>query len=250
MFDCFVMPPGVCASGGISAYFTPSSGRTMIPDLTPVFSRYERLRTDADALFTAIRNTHADRVRCAEGCSDCCHALFDLSLVEALYVNRAFMAAFTHGPERSAILSRAADTDRKLTRIKREMFRAEKDGKSPETIMAEVAGIKLACPLLDADQRCVLYEARPITCRIYGVPTAIAGEGHVCGFSAFEKGQPYPTVQLDKIQAQLDELSRDLAETVGSRFKELHEIYVPLSMALITSYDETYLGIGPAKPDA
>ena len=37
------------------------------------------------------------------------------------------------------------------------------------------------------------------------------------------------------------------ADTVESRFKELHEVYVPLSMALLTRYDEAYLGIGPAK---
>ena len=45
---------------------------------------------------------------------------------------------------------------------------------------------------------------------------------------------------------RLDSLSRDIQQTVGSRFTELHEVYVPLSMALLTSYDETYLGIGPA----
>ena len=80
----------------------------------------------------------------------------------------------------------------------------------------------------------------------YGVPTSIAGEGHVCGFAAFEKGQKYPTVHLDRIQGQLANLSRAIAEAVESRFKELHDVYVPLSMALLTSYDETYLGIGPA----
>ena len=89
----------------------------------------------------------------------------------------------------------------------------------------------------------------PITCRLYGVPTAIAGQGHVCGFAAFEKGKSYPTVYLDKIQSRLEDLSREIGRTVNSRFRELHEVYVPLSMALITNYDEAYLGIGPAKPE-
>ena len=221
----------------------------MIPDLSPIFSRYETLRAEADALFARVREAHPGCVTCKEGCSDCCHALFDLSLVEAMYLNRAFEAAFAHGPERSDILTRASESDRRLTRLKRELFRAEKDGESPEAIMAQAAQARLRCPLLDREDRCLLYEARPITCRLYGVPTAIAGRGHVCGFSAFEKGRAYPTVHLDKIQARLEELSREVAETVESRFTELHEVYVPLSMALLTRYDEAYLGIGPAKPE-
>lgn len=222
----------------------------MIPDLNHVFSRYESLRAEADALFSKVREAYPDCVTCREGCSDCCHALFDLSLVEAMYLNRAFNAAFDHGPERSAVLERASDIDRSATRLKRELFRAEKDGESAQAIMARAARIKLRCPLLDENDRCLLYEARPVTCRIYGVPTAIGGQGHVCGFSAFEKGKAYPSVHLDMMQARLEELSRDLARTVGSRFDELHEVYVPLSMALLTRYDEAYLGIGPAKPEA
>ena len=216
----------------------------MIPDLQPIFAEYEKLRASCDAVFERIRHDHAQCVTCKEGCSDCCHALFDLSLVEAMYINRAFQQAFDYGPQRSAILTRAAETDRQLTRLKRELFREEKSGKSPEAIMEEAARIKCRCPLLGDDDRCLLYQARPITCRLYGVPTAIAGQGHVCGFAAFEKGKSYPTVYLDKIQSRLEDLSREIG-----RFRELHEVYVPLSMALITNYDEAYLGIGPAKPE-
>lgn len=221
----------------------------MIPDLQPIFAEYEKLRASCDAMFERIRHDHAQCVTCKEGCSDCCHALFDLSLVEAMYINRAFQQAFDYGPQRSAILTRAAETDRHLTRLKRELFREEKSGKSPEAIMEEAARIKCRCPLLGDDDRCLLYQARPITCRLYGVPTAIAGQGHVCGFAAFEKGKQYPTVYLDKIQSRLEDLSREIGRTVNSRFRELHEVYVPLSMALITNYDEAYLGIGPAKPE-
>ncbi|GHU96911.1 hypothetical protein AGMMS49974_12090 [Deltaproteobacteria bacterium] len=104
--------------------------------------------------------------------------------------------------------------------------------------------------MLDDDNCCCLYERRPVTCRIYGVPASIAGQGHVCGFSGFEKGKAYPTVHLDKIQARLDHLSRDIAVAVKSRYTELHEVYVSLSTALLAVYDEAYLGVCPtAKTD-
>ena len=41
-------------------------------------------------------------------------------------------------------------------------------------------------------------------------------------------------------------MSRDIALAVGSRFRELHTVYVPLSMALLTKYDDAYLGVGEA----
>lgn len=222
----------------------------MIPDLSPIFQSYERLRAGADALFEKIRADHPSCVTCKEGCSDCCYALFDLPLVEAMYINNAFLKKFAYGPERSAILTRASETDRILTRFKRDLFRSEKAGERPEDIMAEAARHKMRCPLLDDDNRCLLYEARPITCRVYGVPTAIGGKGHVCGFASFEKGQSYPTVFMDKMYQHLNALSLEIQKTVESRFHELHEVYVPLSMALLTKYDENYLGIGPAKPES
>ena len=218
----------------------------MLPDFTPIFARYEALRNKADALFARVREAHPECVSCKEGCSDCCHALFDLSLVEAMYLHRAFEASIGYGPVRSAVIARAVEADRQAARIKRELFRAEKDGENPATIMERAAQIKLRCPLLDDDDRCLLYAARPVTCRVYGVPTAIGGQGHVCGFSRFEKGRAYPTIHMDRIQDMLNDLSRAIGEAAHSRFDELHATYVPLSMALLTRYDAAYLGIGPA----
>ncbi len=222
----------------------------MIPDLSPILERYEALRAESDALFQLLADKFPDEVRCKRACSDCCNALFDLSLVEALYLKRAFDRAFGHGRLRSDILTRASTLDRELTRLKREMFRAEKAGENPAAIMARAATFRLPCPLLGEDGLCLLYEARPITCRLYGIPTAIAGQSHVCGFSGFDKGSAYPTVRLEKIQNRLDQLSKEITQTVNSRFRELHEVYVPLSMALLTDYNEEYLGIGEAKKES
>ena len=220
----------------------------MIPDLSPVFARYEALRDEADALFARVDAACPGCVVCRRGCSDCCHALFDLSFVEAMYINRAFAAALDYGPERSRILSGASEADRRLARLKRDLYRAEKAGEPAEAIMERAAKMRMPCPLLDAEAGlCILYDSRPITCRLYGVPTAIGGRGHVCGFSGFKGGGAYPTVHLDKIQARLETLSREAAEALGSRFSEIAQVYVPLSMALLTSYDANYLGIRQAR---
>ncbi len=221
----------------------------MIPDISDIFARYETLVAEVDNIFGHIRNAHPDCVICEVGCSDCCHALFDLSLVEAMYINHAFTKQVPYGKERSDILTHAADLDRKAVRMKREFYRASKDGQSAEDIMTEAAKMRMPCPLLDAESKCLLYDSRPITCRLYGVPLNINNTGHVCGKTKFSKGTNYPTVHMSAIQDRLDGLSKDIATAVKSRFKELHQVYVPMSMALLTNYNEQYLGIGAAKKE-
>lgn len=216
--------------------------------LAPIFAAYEKLRADADALFAHIAAEYPDAVACHCGCSDCCHAVFDLSLVEAMYINEIFQQTFPHGPERSRLLEQASALDRKLTKAKRGLYEAQKRGEPAEAIMRKAAELRMPCPLLTSDKLCVLYTARPITCRLYGVPLAIGGKSHVCGLSRFDQGKNYPTVQLGKIQAALEKMSAEIASSLDSRF-DLQEVYVPLSMALLTKYDDAWLGIGQNKGD-
>ena len=218
-------------------------------DFSPFFAQYEALAAETDAVFAKVGAAHPDCVACKPGCSDCCHALFDLSFIEALYLNTQFLQAHPYGPARSAVLSSAADADRQLTRLKKGYFRTLRDGGDMDAIMEEAARARVRCPLLLRNNSCGLYEKRPITCRLYGIPAAIGGKSHVCGKSGFAKGQGYPTVRLEKIQERLDGISLELQKALGSRYSELYTVYVPLSMALLTNYDETYLGVGPAPKE-
>lgn len=215
-----------------------------LPDLTPFFERYAQQAREADALFERVRAEYPDLVICREGCSSCCHALFDLSLVEALYLNAEFQKRVPMGNERAAILDAADTADRQAARIKRKVFKESQAGRESNEILTEVAAIRLRCPLLGKDDRCIMYEARPITCRLYGVPTAIGGRAHTCGKTGFTQGGRYPTVALDKVQHRLSDLSRELAESIGTAYTELASMYVPVSSALLTEYDAAYLGIG------
>lgn len=215
-----------------------------MPDLSPFFSRYEQYAREADALFEAVRARYPELVVCRERCSSCCHALFDLSLVEALYLNARFLERFHDRPDRAAVLDRADTTDRQTVRLKRKIFKASQAGKDSNELLADVAAQRMRCPLLGDDDLCLLYDVRPITCRLYGVPTAIGGKAHTCGLTGFKQGESYPTVALDKMQHRLSALSAELARAINSSYKELELVYVPVSSALITRYDADYLGLG------
>lgn len=221
----------------------------MTQDFSEIFARYEALVAEVDTVFQRVQEAHPECVTCEKGCSDCCNALFDLTLVEAMYLNHQFTTRYGFGPERSALVDRAGDVDRQLVKLKRKAHREVQEGRDAQEILEEMARQRVRCPLLGESDTCEMYQYRPITCRLYGIPTAIGGKAHTCGKSAFEAGKPYPTVNIDRIHERLAEMSLEIRDAVDSRFKELHTVLVPVSMALLTKYDNDYLGIGTPKKE-
>lgn len=211
-------------------------------DFTPFFKQYEALAIMADGVFDRVKTEHADCVTCRVECADCCHALFDLTLIEALYINHHFNRAFTEN-EKENLLEIANQSDRKTYKIKRRANRDLQNGKAEKEVLDAVAEARVRCPLLSDSNTCRLYGHRPITCRLYGIPTAINGTGHSCGKSGFVKGVAYATVNMDAIHRKLFEISADLIKSIKSRHLKMATMLVPLSMALLTAYDDAYLGI-------
>ena len=218
-------------------------------DFTPYFKKYEALVSKSDEAFERVRKAYAECVKCEEKCADCCYALFDLTLVEALYINYKFNEQLK-GSERVELLEKANRADRRVHKLKHQAHRDLQAGKNEDEILAGLAQERVRCPLLNEAELCDLYDNRPLTCRFYGIPTAIGGAGHTCGNSGFEKGEQYPTVNLDAVNAQLQQISGELIRDLKSRYVKLADMLVPLSMALLTTFDETFLGVGEGKePD-
>lgn len=211
-------------------------------DLKPYFARYEQLSMAADGVFERVRREHPDSVRCHQECADCCHALFDLTLIEALYLNHRFHDQFSPD-EREALLEKANLADRQIHKLKRQAFRELSAGRSEEELLEALGAEKVRCPLLNAQNLCDLYDHRPITCRLYGVPTAIGGKGRTCALSGFEAGKTYTTVHLDRIVGQLQAISAELVRDLGAANIRLADILMPLSMALLTDFDEEFWGL-------
>ncbi len=212
-------------------------------DFTKYFKKYENLVKTAEGVFSGVKSEYEDCVKCKIGCSDCCYALFDLTLIEALYLNHRYLEKYADGGNKG-IIEKANKADRQTYKIKRKAYKDLKSGKSEEEIFSNIAEERVRCPLLDSDDQCDLYDFRPLTCRFYGIPTSIGGQGHTCGKSGFEKGKKYPTVNLDVIQNKLYQLSAEIVKDIQSRHVKMHELLVPVSMAILTEYDDKYLGIG------
>jgi len=211
-------------------------------DFKPFFDEYEALLKLADQTFEKVRQEYPDLVKCKAECADCCHALFDLPVIEALYINYHFNQMF-QGRDKEAYLESVNKIDRQIHKVKRKANKELEEGKPEDEILNELAQVKVRCPLLNDENMCDLYDFRPITCRLYGIPTSIGGKGHTCGLSGFKAGEKYQTVNIDILQKKLFHLSDRFARAIHSRYTRLGEILVPLSMALLTEYNETYLGV-------
>jgi Fe-S-cluster containining protein len=212
-------------------------------DFSNTFEKYETLVAQADKIFAAVQEAHPDCVRCEIHCCDCCYAVFDLTLIESVYINHHFNKSLTRR-ERRPLLRRAERADRKFYQIKRKLQKMySKEGKPTEDVLLQLARERVQCPLLNDEKLCDLYARRPITCRVYGIPTSIGGGPHICGESGFREGTAYPTVNLDNMNDRLIDLSKDLLKEIGSNSLKMHMSLVPVSAALMDTYDGEYFGI-------
>lgn len=211
-------------------------------NLKPYFEKYESLVEKSEEAFNRVKAAHTECVKCEEGCADCCFALFDLTLIEALYLHHKFNEKY-EGSVKVELVEKANRADRRIYKIKREAFKGLQAGRNEGELLAEMALERVRCPLLNEKDLCDLYEYRPLTCRFYGIPTAIGGAGHTCGKSGFKEGEKYPTVNLDAVHGQLQQISAELLRDIKSKNIKLVDLLVPLSSAVIMDFDEVFLGI-------
>ena len=104
----------------------------------PFFKQYEALVKTADELFNKVSLEYPDEVKCKQGCADCCYALFDLTLIEALYIKHHFDTCF-EGLEREKRIEIANKIDRELYSLKRKAYKDLEAGKEEADILRDMA---------------------------------------------------------------------------------------------------------------
>jgi hypothetical protein len=54
---------------------------------------------------------------------------------------------------------------------------------------------------------------------------------------------------MDMLQQKLLDISQRMVQSMPTKYDKLAEVLVPVSMALLTEYDDTYLGIVQPQED-
>ena len=174
-------------------------------DFSYLFEPYDRLVSRADKSFERMAGEYPGCIACKPGCADCCHAVFGLFLIEAVFLKHDFDRLGEK--EKEAALERGIEAEKELKTLERTLKEFKDD---PQMSTYSMARARIRCPLLNDDDACILYPYRPITCRIYGIPTMIQRVPRICGGTGFKKNQAYPIFNMDGVQKELFQLSKDL----------------------------------------
>ena len=201
--------------------------------LAQLFRNYELLVDKADAAFQRMEREQESCIKCERHCSDCCHAVFGLFLIEAAYLKQQFDQLGKD--EIKGALLRCNETERDLRRLEKMLQAHEED---PNMQAYTMARERVLCPLLDENEDCILYIYRPITCRVYGIPTKIQGKARVCGKAEFRAGENYPVFDLDGIYRDLYILSGELLNGLEKGDPHKASLLISVPKAISTPHDD------------
>lgn len=142
-----------------------------------IYDAYGRLLRQVDEWFSECISRHPEQIRCGKGCAGCCRGLFDITLLDAWFLNRGFQKL----PQ--DVRDKVAE---KARRLLDRMLDLWPDWEEPfvlngrpeeewEELMPDED--ETPCVLLDDAGQCLVYDHRPMTCRLHGLPLVdISGE--------------------------------------------------------------------------
>mgnify|MGYP001469362922 FL=1 len=194
-----------------------------------LYRSYELLADKAEAAFQQMQKEHGSCMKCEPHCSDCCHAVFGLFFIEAGYLKEQFDKLTDE--EKRAALTRCEQAEKSLERLQNMLQEHEGDPQMQAYILSRE---RIPCPLLNEHQECILYLHRPITCRVYGIPTKIQGKARACWKAEFKEGERYPVFDLDGIYRDLYFLSTELLKAGGQDDPEKASLMISVSKAVTT----------------
>ena len=209
--------------------------------LTKTVHAYRQLLGEIDTWFSTCLQVGGSSLSCRGGCSACCRALFDISLLDAWLLKDAF-AELTLDVQRQVV-------NRCQPRL------SELRGRWPalshpyllntlpeEEWLAMPEEDQTPCPLLDESGYCLVYAARPMTCRLHGLPNVdIGGEDFDGTICTLHNGNPLalPDEILrwrfrEVFTHEINLFQEFTTALTGSSWTEL-DTFIPL--ALLADYD-------------
>ena len=145
--------------------------------MNALLNRYGELLGEVDAWFQRSLELYPELIACRNGCSECCRGLFDITLLDAFYLKRGFELL----PEwqKTELIQEASRRLRQLSSINPAFVEPWLLNGIPEedwdALMPEED--ETPCLLLSEGGGCLVYEQRPMTCRLNGIPLIdVSGE--------------------------------------------------------------------------
>jgi Fe-S-cluster containining protein len=101
-------------------------------------------------------------------------------------------------------------------------------------------GTRLACPALDEQGACLIYERRPLICRKFGIPLynpRRPGRVFACELN-FREGEPVEDPDLVRIQTGIHEQSRALQDAYNASGRRRDPRPITVARAILEDFTD------------
>lgn len=139
-------------------------------DIELYLNKYRTLLERIDSWFSSSILSFPEHISCTGGCSGCCRGLFDITILDATMLRQGFTGLPMDVQKR--VLANANGRLEKLLLVWPDLappfmlnYRPEDEW---EELMPDID--ETPCVLLDENGRCMVYNHRPMTCRLHGLP--------------------------------------------------------------------------------
>jgi len=207
-------------------------------NIPEILDHYQALLEGIDAWFADCTQQAADQIVCRLGCTGCCRGLFEISLLDARLLQRGFSAL--DSTTREQVLGKARSRVSELQCDWPEFQHPFILQRLPHNDWEEMPEDDLTpCPLLSADGRCLVYEHRPMTCRLHGLPNIdCSGESYSDEFCTlnFTSKDPLAMTELrypfrETFSKEYDLLGSFAEQQFGTRQLEL-DTFIPSALLI------------------
>lgn len=142
--------------------------------MDPAAAQYQQLLERLDRWFADVAAAHPGVIPCRAGCTACCHGPFDISVADAALLREGL--ALLPADLRAGAQRRAAVLLGQMKEIEPD-WAAPYDVRQLDEDAFDALTEALAdepCPLLGNTGACMVYEHRPMVCRLIGLPMMTA----------------------------------------------------------------------------
>lgn len=135
-----------------------------------LLDQYGALLAEVDAWFQSCLEQYPEQIACRNGCSECCRGLFDITLLDAFYLKRGFDILPDH--LKTGVVRTASRRLELLSKVNSAFVEPWLLNGIPEDDWDELMPEEdeTPCLLLSESGGCLVYDHRPMTCRLNGIP--------------------------------------------------------------------------------
>jgi Fe-S-cluster containining protein len=210
---------------GVLKIREPSLENRQLVDLGPYFAQYEALVAKTEEDIAALTAEATPPVRCGDQTDACCFRYVELQLMETIYLNNRMNATLPAGHRETIIHDSLA-----VVKTSRNLFKQIPEDR--RRLLSERKALydqaRIRCPL-SREGRCLMYEHRPLGCRLFGTEAM--------------------SLDRDFIEASLAEMSRSLFFTFSGFFLEGDPLVFSLADTVSGRFVQRYFYTMAANAD-